>query len=82
MMDVLKVAAAGSTKPTHIMYKSNTSWIVLQRNLESLVASGFMRQSGEGTRLEYAITERGLAVLHDYTRLVDRTSGSAVEVRL
>jgi predicted transcriptional regulator len=81
MMAIMKVTAAGSAKPTHIMYKSNTSWIVLQKNLDSLVASGFMTQSGEGARLEYAITPRGLEVLQDYNKLIDRTASYPVEAR-
>ncbi len=81
MMDILKVTSAGCAKPTQIMYKSNTSWIVLQKNLESLVASGFIRQSGDGRRVEYAITEGGMGVLNDYTKLVDRTTARGVEAR-
>jgi predicted transcriptional regulator len=73
MMDVLKATAEGSAKPTHIMYRSNTSWIVLQKNLESLVTLGFVGQSGEGSRIEYAITPKGLEALHEYVSLVQRT---------
>lgn len=81
-MDILRVVAAGSAKPTHIMYRSNTSWIVLHKNLESLLTSGFMRQSGEGSRSEYAITDKGRDVLHDYVKLVDATTVAPEEVRL
>jgi len=79
-MDILRATAAGSAKPTHIMYHSNTSWMVMQKNLETLVASGFMRVIGEASRVEYAITERGMDVLRDYASLVDRTSIEPVEV--
>lgn len=80
-MDILRVAAEGLVKPTHLMYRSNTSWIVLRKNLESLLASGFMLQSGESSRTEYAITEKGREVLHDYIRLVeDLTMAGPVEV--
>jgi predicted transcriptional regulator len=75
-MDVLKVAAEGCAKPTHIMYRSNTSWITLQKILDSLTASGFVRDCGTGSRTEYAITESGMAVLRDYLDLVERTAGS------
>jgi len=81
-MDILKVASEGSVKPTHIMYRSNTSWIVMQKNLESLVAAGFMRQTGECTRVEYAITDTGRAVLRDYLSLVERTTVNPAEVRM
>ena len=79
-MDILKVAAAGCAKPTHIMYKSNTSWTILQKNLESLLTAGFMQQTGDASRVEYGITEKGRAVLHDYTSLVDRATAYPVEV--
>ena len=70
-MDVLRVTAAGCTKPTQIMYRSNTSWTVLQENLESLVESGFLRRTIDHSRTEYAVTESGSAVVRDYLNLVD-----------
>lgn len=80
-MDILRVAAEGSAKPTHIMYRSNTSWIVMQKNLEFLVGSGFMQVSTGCSRVEYAITERGREVLRDYISLVDRAAAYPPEVR-
>lgn len=80
-MDILRVAAEGSVKPTHIMYRSNTSWMVLHKNLESLLAAGFMRQGGDGPRTEYSITDKGRDVLHDYARLLDATTAAPEEVR-
>jgi predicted transcriptional regulator len=74
MMDVLKATSQGSVKPTHIMYRSNTSWVVLQKNLESLISLGFVGQSGEGSRIEYAITSKGLEALREYASLVERTT--------
>ena len=73
-MDVRRGATAGCTKPTQIMYRSNTSWTVLQKILESLIASGFMRQSVYHSRTAYAVTDRGLAVLRDYLNLVYLTT--------
>lgn len=79
-MDILRVAAAGSAKPTHIMYRSNTSWMVMQKNLEALIASGFIEESNGSSRIEYAITQRGRDVLRDYVSLVDRTAAYPREV--
>ena len=73
-MDVLSVVTSGCTKPTQIMYRSNTSWVVLQKNLESLISLGFVGQSGEGSRIEYAITSKGLEALREYASLVERTT--------
>jgi predicted transcriptional regulator len=80
-MDILRVAAEGATKPTHIMYRSNTSWMILQKNLESLLESGFMLQNGQGARAEYTITEKGLAVFHDYADLIDRAAAHPLEAQ-
>ncbi len=61
-------------KPTHIMYRSNTSWGALHKNLESLLATGFMLQTGVGSRAEYEITEKGRRALQDYVSLVEKTT--------
>jgi predicted transcriptional regulator len=76
MMDILRVTREGSVKPTHIMYQSNTSWIVLQKNLESLISLGFLQQNGVGPRTGYAITAKGMEVLRDYASLLDRTTAA------
>lgn len=79
-MAILKATAGGWSRPTHIMYHSNTSWLILQRNLEALLASGFISLN-EGPKPEYSITERGMSVLHNYEDLVFRTTAQAPEVR-
>jgi predicted transcriptional regulator len=68
-MDVLKAVAEGCTKPTLIMYRSNTSWIILQKNLEWLVAAGFMLKSTHGASSSYAVSDRGTEVFRDYLNL-------------
>jgi predicted transcriptional regulator len=73
-MDILRVAAEGCTKPTLIMYQSNTSWIVLRKNLEALIAAGFMIESVIGSRTAYSITDKGVGVLRAYRNLVYLTS--------
>jgi predicted transcriptional regulator len=82
MMDILKVAAERATKPTHLMYRSNTSWTVLNKHLGSLSASGLIMKDGQGSRAEFTITEKGKAVLHDYMNLVIRADPNWTEVRL
>lgn len=79
-MDILKAAARGSVKPTHIMYSSNTSWMILQKNLESLIIKGFIAQKGDGPRVDYSITEKGVAVLRAYVDLVGQAGGRLMEV--
>lgn len=79
-MDILRAAEAGYVNPTLIMYRSNTSWIVLRKDLEPLLVSGFMRQSDEGSRTGYVVTEKGREVLRDYVRLGDLTTATSTEV--
>jgi predicted transcriptional regulator len=82
MMDILKVSTEGASKPTHIMYRSNTSWVVLNKHLDFLCASGLIIKNGEGSGAEFGITEKGRSVLHDYTNLVIRSDPNWTEVRL
>lgn len=41
-LDVLRVINNGTQKPTHIMYRSNLSWVPLNEVLESLLAQGLV----------------------------------------
>jgi predicted transcriptional regulator len=78
-MDILKATAGGWVKPTHLMYRSNTSWLILQRHLDALQSAGYVQKTGENPRTEYAITERGLAVVRDYVDLVARMTKEPLE---
>jgi len=79
-MDVLTVVTTGCTRPTQIMYKSNTSWIVLQKILESLTASGLLRQRVERSRTEYVATDKGIDVAREYLDLVRATNAEPTSV--
>jgi predicted transcriptional regulator len=78
-MDILRVTSAGPVRRTHIMYRSNTSWIILRKNLEELAASGLIRAIGEDPRLEYSITDAGIRVLKDYNEVVNRSTRNPLE---
>ena len=80
-MDILRAVGSGGSKPTHIMYSSNTSWAVLQRNLESLLTGGFVLKCGEPSRTEYEITAKGTKVLHEYDRVVSEARGHPIQVQ-
>lgn len=69
-MDVLSVVAAGCNRPTQIMYRSNTSWIALQKILETLTASGFLSQRVDHSRTEYVATDKGIDISRNYLNLV------------
>ncbi len=72
-MAILAVVTAGCTKPTQIMYRSNTSWVVLQMILESMAASGLLRRKVERSRTEYFATDKGFDVARNYLNLVHAT---------
>jgi predicted transcriptional regulator len=78
-MDILRVTAAGPARRTHIMYRSNTSWIILRKNLEELAATGLIRAMGREPRLEYSITDAGIHVLSDYVELLNRATRPPLE---
>lgn len=79
-MDVLTVVTSGCTRPTQIMYRSNTSWIVLQKILESLTGSGLLRQRVERSRTEYVPTDKGFDVAREYLDLVRATKAELTSV--
>ena len=79
-MEVLTVATSGCGRPTQIMYRSNTSWIMLQGILESLTASGLLRRCLERSKTEYVPTEKGFEVARHYLDLVRATRAEPTTV--
>ena len=77
-MDVLRAISEGSSKPTHIMHRSNTCWKVLQENLQALKETELVREGGS-ERMEYAITDKGTEVVRDYLGLLGSMEQRAVE---
>ena len=64
--DVLRVIGAGAEKPTHIMYKANLSWTVMQGYISSLEAQGLViADSDQGKRL-YHLSEKGFQILSQF----------------
>ncbi len=68
-MDILRATAAGHGNPAEIVCRCNASWTVLLENLESLVASGFIRENFDGSRTVYEATDKGKAALSEYLHL-------------
>jgi predicted transcriptional regulator len=64
--DILRAIGAGAEKPTHIMYKANLSWTVMQVYIKSLEGQGLVvSNSDQGKRL-YHLTEKGFQLLSQF----------------
>jgi len=76
-LDILKALARhGPLKLTHVMYKANVNCDTLKQYLDfliqhNLVEEQTLHKKRHGTRVVYAITERGLTVLK-YFREVNK----------
>ena len=57
--DILDSINKGVTKPTRIMYRTNTSWNVIQEMFETLVKGGFIKQEYEKSSKRYYLTDKG-----------------------
>jgi len=57
--DILRVIGAGSERPTHIMYKANLSWSVMQLYIKSLEAQGLVVADSDQGKRTYHLSEKG-----------------------
>jgi len=61
--DILKAIGAGAEKPTHIMYKANLSWTVMQSYIRSLEAQGLVIPTMEDDKKTYHLSDKGFQLL-------------------
>ena len=73
-MDILSCIRAGFDKPTQVMYKANLSWGALKGHLDALEDGGLVRSVEYGNRRRYEVTERALAVLASYEKILSEIS--------
>ncbi len=67
--DIVKAIGAGAEKPTHIMYRANLSWTVMQGYIKDLETQGLVvSQDSDGKRL-YKLTEKGFLLLKQYVSI-------------
>ncbi len=73
--DILEVVRQknGKVKPTHILYKSNLSYQMMDEYLQDLIFKGFIIESKTKTGRTYSITNKGLAYLEKYKLISDFT---------
>lgn len=76
-MDILSCVKAGAEKPTQIMYKANLSWNALKEHLGVLEAGDLLTLVEYGSRKKYELTEKAMAILMAYRKMLQDISGPA-----
>lgn len=66
MFDILKAIASGTERPTHIMYKANLSWKVMQQYMRTLETQGIVVPNEEMGRRIYRLSEKGFKLLEQF----------------
>jgi predicted transcriptional regulator len=65
-LDILLAIKEGAGRPTHIMYRSNLSWSVMQGFIRSLEVQGLIKTEEKERKRRYVLTEKGERVLKTY----------------
>jgi predicted transcriptional regulator len=64
--DILRAIGSGAEKPTHIMYKANLSWTVMQGYIKTLEAQGLVIPNDEGGKRLYRLSDKGYQLLNQF----------------
>ena len=65
-LDILLAIKEGAGRPTHIMYRSNLSWSVMQGFIRSLETQGLVTTEEQERKKRFVLTEKGERVLRTY----------------
>jgi predicted transcriptional regulator len=81
MHDILEVVKnkSGKIKPTHILYKSNLSYQMMEEYLSELIEKGLIVQGKTSTGRTYSITDKGFNFLSKYRMIEDFTNSFGLE---
>ena len=73
--DILEVIKSknGKIKPTHILYKSNLSHIMMELYLNQLIEKQFIMEKINGKNKTYSITQKGNEYLEKYRMISNFT---------
>ncbi len=74
--DILEVIKNrnGKIKPTHILYKSNLSYNMMEEYLNELIEKEFILETKNNNSKTYAITEKGQAYLSKFKLISEFTN--------
>lgn len=64
--DILRAIGAGAEKPTHIMYKANLSWTVMQQYIKSLETQNLIIATSEQGKRLYHLSDKGFQLLKQF----------------
>ena len=81
MHDILKVVRNknGKIKPTHILYKSNLSYQMMEEYLKELIEKDFLVESKTKSGKTYSLTEKGFNFLDKYSLIKDFTTSFGLD---
>jgi len=79
--DILQVIRNrnGKIKPTHILYKSNLSYQMMDEYLRELIQKSFIVEKKLKNGRTYALTEKGFKFLDQYSIIKDFTTSFGLE---
>ncbi len=69
--DILYAVSIGASKPTHIMYKANLSWVVMKEYLKSLEKFGLIQSTETNGNRIYHLSDGGFRVLKQFLEVKD-----------
>jgi predicted transcriptional regulator len=69
--DILYAVSVGASKPTHIMYKANLSWVVMKEYLKSLEKFGLITSTDTNGNRVYNLSDSGFKVLKQFLEVKD-----------
>jgi predicted transcriptional regulator len=64
--DILRAIGAGAQKPTHVMYKANLSWSVLQDYMRALEMQNLVEITNDMGKKTYRLTQKGFQLLNQF----------------
>lgn len=81
MHDILEVIKNrnGKIKPTHILYKSNLSYQMMDEYLTELISKGFLVEKKTATSRTYSLTEKGFQFLEKYSMIKEFTTSFGLD---
>lgn len=79
--DILEVIKSknGKIKPTHILYKSNLSYQMMEDYLKELIEKELIREQRTKQGRTYVLTDKGFAFLAEYGRIQAFTNSFGFE---